>query len=318
MENIKPAEPPPPRASPLRRLVANFWLRIFFCLAERAPRIMQSAACHLSNGAFHFSPSIRRGTLANARRILGPHSSADSREQLAHGVVRSFYLFCCDVARSMGAKPQDLLDRIEWVAGHDAYLRARAGGNGVIVVTAHMGSFEVGMAALRAMEPHIHVVFRRDPVGQFERRRSQLRRRLGVSEAALDEGWTLWIRLRDALLANHAVVLQGDRVLPGQRGQRVPFLGGHLELPTGPVKLALATGAPILPVFTIRMPGGGIRLFVEDPIIVSSSRSTDSADPDAVDLALLKFKNILEKYVKAYPQQWLILEPAWIEDREST
>ncbi len=267
----------------------------------------------LCDMALRVSPAIRTGTLANARRILGPASSRERQANLARQVVRSFYLFCCDVGRSLRASPQQLLDRVEWIGGHDAFLAARREKRGVIVLTAHMGSFEVGMAALAAMETDVHVVFRRDKVGQFERRRSQLRRRLGVHEAALDEGWTVWMRLRDALLADQAVVLQGDRVLPGQKGQQVPFLGGHIELPTGPIKLALATGAPILPVFTVRAPGGGIRLFVEDSIHVAKNLS--ESDPDVVYVTLLKLKNILEKYVRAYPQQWLMLEPAWTEDR---
>ena len=40
------------------------------------------------------------------------------------------------------------------------------------------------------------------------------------------------------------------------RIEAVPFLGGHLMLPTGPMKLSQATGAPIVPIFSIRRPGG--------------------------------------------------------------
>jgi KDO2-lipid IV(A) lauroyltransferase len=310
-ERTEPARPGR-FSSAFRGALAVFWLRIFFCLAERAPRLMLRASRIISDLACRFSPAMRKGTLANARRILGPHSTPMQQERLARRVVHSFYLFCCDVGRSLRATPKELLDRIEWVAGHEGYLRAREQHRGVIVVTAHMGSFEVGMEALRAMEPIIHVVFRRDPIAQFERRRAQLRKRLDVVEAPIDDGWTIWMRLRDALLADQAVVLQGDRVLPGQKGRRVPFLSGHIELPTGPVKLALATGAPILPVFTIRMPCGEIRLFVDEPIYVDQ---TDSA-ADATDRAMLRFKCVLEKYIQAYPHQWLMLQPAWCEDQD--
>ena len=74
--------------------------------------------------------------------------------------------------------------------------------------------------------------------------------------------------LRNALANDEAVLIQGDRVMPGQKGQAVRFFGGHILLPTGPVRLALISGAPIIPVYSVRTPEGKIRLFIEKPIVV--------------------------------------------------
>jgi KDO2-lipid IV(A) lauroyltransferase len=259
---------------------------------------------------FATSPWIRRGTLANARRIL-PSAGLSEVTQLARRSLASFYLFCCDVGRSFALSREQLQARVESIHGHEHYDEARAPGRGVIVVTAHMGSFEVGMAALRRFERNpIHVVFRRDRFARFERQRSALRRRLGVEEAPVDQGWTVWVRLREALLADHAVVLQGDRVMPGQKGEPVSFLGGTLMLPTGPVKLALATGAPIVPIFSVRNPDGSVRVFIEEPI--------DAAAAGGAIAALDEWARVLECYVQAYPDQWLMLEPALVEDHDAT
>jgi len=136
------------------------------------------------------------------------------------------------------------------------------------VVTAHLGSFETGVAALRMHEDNVHVVFVRDNLSGFESMRSAQRRRLGVHEAPIDDGWRTWMKLRDALRTDHVVMLQGDRVMPGQRGVVVPFLDGHIEVPSGPVKLALASGAPIVPIFAITDGRGGIDVHIEAPIEV--------------------------------------------------
>jgi lauroyl/myristoyl acyltransferase len=271
----------------------------------------------LCRGAFRVSRSIRRGTLANAARLLGPGADHSRREALARRVLRNFYQVCCDVGRCASASRQELLDRIESIEGGEAYRLTRSGGAGVIVVTAHMGSFEVGMAALREQERRVHVVFRRDPIRQFERLRSELRWRLGVEEAPVDDGWTVWMRLRDALLADEAVVLQGDRVMPGQKGERVPFLDGHLMLPSGPVKLALATGAPIVPILSVRTQKGKVRLFIEPAIVAGRERESeaDAGNAGGPHPALLRWAAVLERYVKAYPDQWLILEAALCEDQ---
>ena len=92
--------------------------------------------------------------------------------------------------------------------------------------------------------------------------------------------------------------------MPGQKGSRVAFLGGHMLLPTGPVKLAMASGAPIVPVFSVRIPSGKIKLFIEEPIEVGQD----------VDEAMGKLAAVIGQYVAKYPEQWLVLNPAFEED----
>src|SRR5688500_1603465 len=82
--------PPPPRAEALRAndagatgepgaaaadAMAGFWLERLFWLAEHAPRFLRFISRPVSRLAFRCSGAIRTGTLANARRILGPAST---------------------------------------------------------------------------------------------------------------------------------------------------------------------------------------------------------------------------------------------------
>jgi KDO2-lipid IV(A) lauroyltransferase len=176
---------------------------------------------------------------------------------------------------------------------------------GAIIATAHLGSFEAGAAAIVDRERAVHVVFKRDET-RFEKVRTTLRRKLGVAEAPVDEGWPLWLRLREALQRDEVVMVQADRVMPGQKGFSVPFLHGRLLLPTGPVKLAIASGAPIVPVFAVRTAEHRIRIHVEPAIIVGDDQHA----------SLLKLAGVLERYVRAYPEQWLLFHNAFCEDAE--
>jgi KDO2-lipid IV(A) lauroyltransferase len=153
------------------------------------------------------------------------------------------------------------------------------------------------------------VVFHRDRRPLFETMRSRLHERLGLIEAPVEKGLEMWMSLRDALARDEVVMLQADRVMPGQSGHKVEFLGGHMLLPPGPIKLAAATGAPLIPVFTLRTGPGRVRVMVEEPIFCDQVRIGDDAPP-----ALLAVARVLEKYVRAYPQQWLMLQPACCED----
>jgi KDO2-lipid IV(A) lauroyltransferase len=261
--------------------------------------------------ALRNSRVINTNTRINARRIFGADVSAERCTDFTRDVLSSFFDFVYDIGRARRMSREQMTSLVEAVDGNERYDAVRAAGKGAIIVTAHMGSFEAGMATLlqRERKP-VHVVFKRDERNGFEKIRRSLRQKLGVHEAAIDEGWTIWMRLRDALRADEVVTLQGDRVMPGQKGQAVAFLHGHLLLPTGPIKLAMASGAPLVPVFSIRSPDGRVRVHIEEPIWVDAEAEYgQGAHP-----ALLRFAGILEKYVKAYPEQWLLLQPAFVED----
>jgi KDO2-lipid IV(A) lauroyltransferase len=300
MDTLKP----PPRT--FRQALARFWLARFFWLCAHAPGLLTAIRPVLCAAAFACSPSIRRGTRFNAALLLGSNSTPRQRDQLARRTLASFYSFCCDVGGTQHSTVEELLARVESVQGRETYLRARALRRGAILVTAHMGSFEVALAALKSMEENIHVLFRHDADDEFERLRSNLRRRLGVHEVSVDSDWTIWIKLRQALQADQVVVIQGDRVLPGQKGQAVPFLGGTMQLPASPIKLALASDAPIIPIFSVRTATGKIQLVVQEPIHVHPTTESDRHAPHP---ALLELAGVLQKQILAHPDQWLLLEP---------
>ncbi len=294
----------------MRRAAAEFWLRALMRMARDAPRLAAAVRGPMVRATWWLSPGIRAGTLANAARILPASAGPDARAALGRRVVASFYDFVCDMGRNRHLSAQELADRVSTIEGDENFERAASQGRGMVIVTAHIGSFETAVAALRRRAERIHVVFKRDELPVFEAMRSAQRRKLGVMEAPVDEGWTMWLRLRNALLNNDVVLMQGDRLLPGQSGVRVPFLGGHMELPTGPAKLAIAAGSPLVPVFAVRTAGNAITVIVDEPIFI---------DPEAggrqLYRVMLRLAETIGRQIARRPEQWLMLQPAWCEDR---
>jgi len=245
---------------------ADFWLNLLFWQARSAPIIGSIAKPIGIRLAWRCSEHVRTVTSLNARRIFGPEISARQTHAYAKGMLSHFFDFVCEVGKCVGLSDQQLREQVESVSGQDAYDAARSAGKGAIIATAHMGSFEAAAAALLEREKKVHVVFKRDDMSRFEQVRSALRKRLGVIEAPIDDGWTVWLRLRDALMRNEVVMLQADRVMPGQKGCPLPFLHGHVELPTGPIKLALASGSPVVPIFALRAKSGRMHINIEPPM----------------------------------------------------
>lgn len=282
------------------------WLGPFFRLAAACPsltRLFRPVACGITPWV---APAVREAIRLNSLRIFGRRLTRAEQHLFARRVIGSFYDFVLDVgSASRGSAAGVLMAPVEEVQGLDGYTAARATRRGAILVTAHLGTFEAGLAALAGVEKKISVVFRRDSVAAFEGMRARLHDSLGVTETPIDDGIGSWLALRNALLRDEVVVIQGDRAEPGQKSEVVPFLHGHLRLPTGSVRLAQLTGSPIIPVFALRSPRGGLRVLLKAPI-----------QPDVgASAALRALANAIAHVVAEHPHQWLALEPVFHEDR---
>jgi KDO2-lipid IV(A) lauroyltransferase len=263
---------------------------------------------------------MRRAVMGNLRRILGQETPPRDLARRGRAVYRNFFDFIVETARPP-VSPEALAASIERIDGLEHFTAARDLGCGVIIATAHLGAFEASIAGLRTIESRLHVVFKRDELPVFDRCRAEQRRRLGVVETPIDDGLRSWIRLREALAAGGAVLMQADRAMPGQRSALVPFLHGHMRLPLGVVRLARLSGAPIIPAFSLRVPAGAssrpgcsgrLRIELHEPILL------DGPDPGrAEEDALHRLGAVLADVIVRHPEQWLVLQPAWIEDAEA-
>jgi lauroyl/myristoyl acyltransferase len=291
---------------------SHFWMhRVMLPSVVRWPGLVRAVKPFCIEMTWRTSGYLRGSLVTNARRILGDAAGAGAHAAMGKTVLGNFYDSICEIANISRISMSELQGRVGAVSGRERYLKMRALKRGAILVTAHLGAFEAAVAALRRDEPRVHIVFHRDALERFERLRAALHERLDVIEAPVDNGLGVWINLRDALLNDEVVLMQGDRVMPGQRGVRLPFFNGHMLFPSGPVKLARMTGAPLVPVFAPRLPDGRAKIILEEPIIVSAGNE----DPSRPDDALIQLARIIEQMVRAHPEQWLALQRAFCEDQ---
>lgn len=81
-------------------------------------------------------------------------------------------------------------------------------------------------------------------------------------------------------------------------------------MPTGPVELAMRTGAVLIPTFCHRRQPDGIEAFMEEPLELMDSGDFD-ADVRANALRLLAR---FERHLRQDPGQWIVLERVWGAD----
>jgi KDO2-lipid IV(A) lauroyltransferase len=194
----------------------------------------------------------------------------------------------------------------EW-HGKEHLLAARDGGKGAIVVTGHLGNWELGgiLLALRGLP--MTVVTLDEPSTALTAWRDAYRRRLGIKTIAVGPGREFaFVEMIQTLRRGECLAMLVDRPYPGTGGA-VQFFGRQTEFSSGPALLWQHTGAPVVPAYVVRRPGGGYASFAERPVemaVKEDSRSALAANTQAV-------ASVFESIIRRYPEQWFNYVPIW-------
>jgi len=119
-------------------------------------------------------------------------------------------------------------------------------------------------------------------------------------------------RLLRGLRQGESVGMLIDQHLQDRSAVTINFFNRPASTTSAIAKLALRTGAPIMPVFALPLPGGRYRLVYETPIV-----APDLDDPDAVRVLTQRCTDVLEQYVRRYPELWLWMHRRWRVDAPS-
>jgi lauroyl/myristoyl acyltransferase len=277
-----------------------------------APGLMRRVRPALVRLIWASAPAVRHALMRNARVLLGPgHDDQDCR-RFGLEVLSEIQQFTENLVRAGATEQVPSHDDINSIGNIRQYFARREAGGGIVIATAHMGSFEVAASILVQLEKKVHVVYARDPSRSIERIRTKLRRKMGVVEHAVDDGIETWRALQEALENNEAVALPADRIQPGQAGFECELMGRTTRLPAGPFKLAMAAGSPLVPAFCARHADGRYRVSVERPIEFEGTYRRDLSEHEGVG----EFVSAFEAMLKRFPTQWLMVFDAFAEKTE--
>src|SRR5436305_10389350 len=315
-----PREPPPhaPEAGWARRLLGPFhvtgvfWFRLHQLGVKRFPGWMLWVEVSLFTTFFWvILRRIRDAVAGNLEAVLGPCGWWQRQVR----IYRTFWTFAWCLSERYERLSTRRTFAVE-VQGLDGWRDVAASGQGFILVTAHLGSWEVGSMLPAARERRrIHVVREAETDPRAQRFIQDLIRRHGgdlyVTHFAEDP--QLGMVMLDALRQGEVVALQGDRPRAGGRTVETPLFGRPYAMPIGPAILARAAGVPLLPVFVFRAGRRRYRCAIRPPIHVAHT-----ADRQAdVAAAVGCFAAELEAAIAHRPHQWFCFGRVWRDQGEA-
>jgi KDO2-lipid IV(A) lauroyltransferase len=183
-------------------------------------------------------------------------------------------------------------------------LPAVAAEKGVIVLSAHVGNPDL---AVQGMLPRgVKVFALTEPLQppKVARLVDSLRASKGHSFAPV--GFAGVKRAIQTLRHGGVVALMGDRDIEGPTAS-LAFFGEEASMPTGPIDLALRTGATVIPSFCFRNKRGGIDAYLEQPLELERTGDRESN----IRTSTLRFLALLERRLREHPDQWVVLESIW-------
>ena len=312
----------PPHAPPLgrtRRLLGGFhvtgifWYRFHRWGVTVIPAWAVGPFIMLFTTFFFFAlRQIRRAIARNLEAVLGPCGWI--RRQVR--IYRTLWNFAWCLSERYEQLSTDRPLSVTLV-GSEHWEAASAGAAGFIMVTAHLGNWEVGsVASARRDKRHVHVVREKelDPIAQEfieELLQGQSEARYTTHFADQDVG--LGVVLLQALRAGEIVALQGDRPRTRGRTVEVRLFGRPILLPQGPAALARAAEASLVPVFVFREGRLRYRAVVREPIRVvpTSARAADIA------VATQRVAAAVEWAIQEKPYQWFCFADLWAPGRKA-
>ncbi len=284
-----------------RQKAAWLGIRTFETIARFLPH---SAAVRLGSwlGVLAWLFSWKRVDAAERRcvRVLGVGVTEARR------IVRESYRNHGRCAAEILRLPilEGALDNLFSVLGEENLRKAFEKGKGVILLSAHLGNWELAAAKIARMGFPVEAIGaeQRDP--RITELLFSLRASGGVG--TIRKGLELKGALR-CLQAGKilAVLLDQDAK---HKGVVVPFLGRPASTPYGPVKMCWKLGAPIVPVFPIRKNDG---IHFDLVFLPALDLPPEEGGEGSLVKAVSLCNEVLGEWIARFPEQWMWLYPRW-------
>lgn len=256
----------------------------------------------LSTLQYLFSKQDRIAVRGNLKAIF-PAIDESRLKQYTKSVFINFGLYLADFFKFKRLDPGYIKKNVI-IEGREYIDTALSQGRGLIIVSAHIGNWELGGVALGILKYPVNAVTlthkQKAVNGFFNRQRESNGLRVIPLEHAVRG-------CLEALSRNEIVCILGDRDFT-QGGLILDFFGLPTTIPKGPAVFSLRNKTPIIAAFTIRQKHNKFRLSFSAPMEFSPCQEFEK------DVRLLTrvYLGLIEDHIRKYPGQWEMFRQFWL------
>ena len=273
--------------------------------------VRRAAAIGAWIGSLGYRPlGIRRAVVERQVRAAFPGLAESEVLRIARASYANLGRSSLEASLLSALSREQVLAMFDGVEGADALARARAKGKGVLLVSGHLGNWELAGAYVAASGVPIEAVARGMENPLFDGYITRTRQRLGMTVIHDAEAVR---RVPRAMREGKSVAMLVDQGAVGLASSWVPFFGRYAKTPRGPAVFALRLGAPVVFATALRQPSGKYIMYYEEvPVIPTGDREAD------VDTIVADYTSTLERWIRRAPEQYFWHHRRWKHQRPGT
>ncbi len=277
---------------------------LFFALRLLPRRAVRGLGTWLGGLIYGLDKNHRILALKNLKSALGEELNETQREEVAHKAFRHFGMIFFDLIHLSSLKPQAINKHIT-SSGMKHLRTALDKGNGVLLFTAHYGSWEIAPSLVNQVAP-TSVVARPLDNPYLEKKLQGLRQRFGSQVISKFEAAR---PILSTLRNNEIVAILIDQNVQEHEAVFVDFFGKKAATTPSLATFHLRTGAALIPVFCYPTSGSSYHFEARPPVDIPV---TGNSQQDIINITQACTK-VIEDLVRERPELWL-----WFHDRWKT
>jgi KDO2-lipid IV(A) lauroyltransferase len=265
-----------------------------------------------------FADKDRAAVKANLKTIF-PEKSDRKIRQIRIRMFRNFAKYLVDFFRYEKIDKEYIKNNLK-VENLHYFEEALSLGKGIIVLSAHLGNWELGGVLISLLGYDLWVVALEHKYKKINDFFNAQRKSKGIKVIPFNKAVRQSINI---LKENRLLALVGDKDFTKEGGIVINFFGKATSFPKGPAALSLKTGAAIIPGFMIRNEDDSFTLKIHPPInsilreeklqrLDIKNSFTKMSEKDLQELTN-RYKVIIEDYIKKYPEQWYMFREFWVK-----
>lgn len=288
-----------------------FYLSLFYIFSSIVPRSLHKGFITTVGTMLSYIMKDTRKLVENNLSIIGGgRYTSEEMEKLTRSTFQNYGRYLLDymvMHRIRGNNKHKYMEKKE--IGEENLIKAMNMGKGVICITPHLGNWELGGIVFAQKGHKLNILSLQDDDDSINSFRERLRMKYGIKSIYVDgDGVDTIINILKALKKEEIVALLGDRD-GTSRTIEVDFFGRKTKFPVGVAYFALASGAPVVPVFVVLRKNGKYQGIIERPILFNQYQASNR--DEAIKMGIQDIARIFERYIREYPDQWYNFYPFW-------